>query len=469
MLKKYYLILIFLVITFGAKAEGYRISVQWKGLEDSTIILAHYYNSQIYADDTIQLNSNGEGAFTGDKPLQQGLYVLYFNASNFFDFILGSDQNFEMKTSTGDLLGNLSFLGSQENSDFLNYQRTLSQKMTEKKALTDQLKSQDPEVKKNAQSKASELDKQVKQFIDQEIEKNPKNMYGLFLRLTEQLIVPEPPYEKTTPKYDSLAWIYTYNYRRDHFFDKLDFTDERMLFTQVLKPRLDSYFNEILFPNPDSIIGQAKKILKAAEPNPITFQYFTQYLLNNSSQSKYMGMDAVFLFIADNVYLNGKATWADSTVLRDIAQEAYLTRPNIIGNVAPDLTMENINGDYESIHLSSADFTILVFYEYDCGHCKEDIPKLYNDVYLNFLNYNIDVYAVCMNDNKAKWQEFVEKNQMEGWHHLWDPDHASKFRWKYNIKTTPTIYLLDREKKIVAKRIDNDNLSKFLNTLLKEN
>ena len=131
--------------------------------------------------------------------------------------------------------------------------------------------------------------------------------------------------------------------------------------------------------------------------------------------------------------------------------------------------MEDLNGDYESLHLSQADYTIIVFYEYDCGHCKKEVPELYNDVYMKFLDYNIEVYAVCMNDNREKWKEFVENNGLEGWHHLWDPNNQSLYRYKYNVKTTPTVYLLDKNKKIVAKRLDNANLSKLLSVLLKEN
>jgi peroxiredoxin len=130
--------------------------------------------------------------------------------------------------------------------------------------------------------------------------------------------------------------------------------------------------------------------------------------------------------------------------------------------------MENIDGEMESLYLSQGEFTILVFYEYDCGHCKKDIPALYNEVYLPLIQHNIDVFAICMNDDHSKWEAFVTDNELAGWHHVWDPSHHSLFRFKYNVKSSPTIYLLDRDKKIVAKRLDNANLSKLLKVLLKE-
>ena len=470
MLKKFLYAIVLFVITFGAYAsEGYRILVNWKGLKDSTILLAHYYDAQIYVNDTLKLDENAEGTFSGDEPLQQGLYALYQSGSNYFDFLVGADQTFSISTEQGDVLKNLRISGAKESEEFLNYQLLLKQKSKEKNDLSVSLKSKDETEKKNAQKKVQEIDKEVQDFVESEIKRTPNTMYGVFLRTANQLVVPEPPFDKSAEKYDSLAWFYNYNYRRDHFLDGLNFTDERMMFTPVLKPKLDAYFKNVLIQSPDTIIRQAKKLLKEAEPNPKMYQYVTQYLINTASQSKIMGMDAVFVAVADEVYLKGKATWADSTTLQKIAEEAFLTRPNLIGKTAPDFTMEDLNGDYESLHLSQADYTIIVFYEYDCGHCKKEVPELYNDVYMKFLDYNIEVYAVCMNDNREKWKEFVENNGLEGWHHLWDPNNQSLYRYKYNVKTTPTVYLLDKNKKIVAKRLDNANLSKLLSVLLKEN
>ncbi|MFA9389795.1 MAG: redoxin domain-containing protein [Prolixibacteraceae bacterium] len=466
--KKLLYTLLFTAITFSLKAEGYRISVKWEGLADSSIFLAHYYENNIFVNDTIQLNAKGEGIFSQSEPWQQGLYLLYQSGSNYFDFLLGSDQNFSITTTQKDVFGQLKISGAIESEDFLNYQRVLKNKSQEKNALSQTLKSENNSERDEALKKLETIDQEMKTFMEKEMKKSPSTMYNAFLTTANQIEVPDPPFDKNLPKYDSLAWFYVYNYRRDHFLEAIDFSDERIMFTPVLKPKLDTYFNKILIQSPDSIIPQAKLILKRAEPNLKMFQYVTQYLLNNSIQSKIMGMDAVFVAIADEVYLKGKATWADSTTLAKIAEEAYLSRPNLIGKQAPDFAMENLSGEYENLYLSQGDYTILVFYEYDCGHCKKEIPALYNDVYLKLLDHNIEVYAICGNDNHEKWEQFVSEANLEGWHHLWDPTNQSLYRFKYNVKTTPTMYLLDKDKKIIAKKLDNTNLSKLLEVLLKE-
>lgn len=460
---------IFLImITFNLKAEGYRINIQWQGMNDSTIFLAHYYDSKVFINDTLQLDTEGKATVMADTLLPEGLYMLYQSQHNYFDFLLGSDQSLSIKTNQDNIFEHLDISGAEESEQFLTFQKVLKNNTDQKKALIEKTKSSDQGEAQKAREALNELDKSMIHYMENEIRNAGKTMYGAFINASNQIIIPDPPVAKDHPKYDSIAWFHSYFYQRDHFLENIDFTDDRLIYTPLLKPKMDRYFNNILLQSPDSIIPQALKTIRKAEPNKNMYRYVTQYLINNSAQSKIMGMDAVFVAIADEVYLKGKAFWADSLQTRKIAEEAYLSRPNLIGKQAPELVMENIEGEEESLYNSQAEFTILAFYEYDCGHCKKDIPALYNDVYLKNIDKNIDVYLVCMNDNKEKWQKFVEENELVGWHHLWDPLHHSKFRFKYNVKTAPTIYLLDQDMKIVAKRLDNTSLSKLLNVLFQE-
>lgn len=458
-----------ILITFNLKAEGYRILVKWEGLPDSTIFLAHYYDASIYIDDTLKLDATGSGVFEGPEKLHEGLYMLYQSGNNFFDFLLGNDQSLNIQTHQAHVFDHLSISGALDSERFLRYQKMLKSKQEEKNKLSTQLNSAGNDEKLALRNRIDAIDQEMFSFMESEMKEAGQSMYGVFLRTANQILVPDPPYELTHPKYDSLAWFHNYNYRRDHYLDGIDFTDDRILYTPMLKTKLDNYFNKILIQSPDSLIPQVQKVLKASEPNEKMYQYTTQFLLNNSMQSKIMGMDAVFVSIADEVYLKGKASWADSTTLQKIAEEAYLTRPNLIGKKAPDFTMENIEGEMENLYLSQGEYSILVFYEYDCGHCKKEVPALYNDVYLPLIAHNIEVFAVCMNDDHEKWKKFVDEHELAGWHHVWDPGHQSLFRFKYNIKSSPTIYLLDKDKKIIAKRLDYTNLSKLLKVLLKEN
>ncbi len=460
------LIISLILISFSIKAEGYKIRVTWEGLSDTTLLLAHYYDSNLYVNDTTELDKNGQGVFEGDSLLSQGLYALYIGGNTFIDILIGDEQNIEIKTNNENTIDNLSIKGSEDSKNFAQYQKYLKQQTENKNQINEQLKNASEDEKEIYTQKLEDLDKEIEVYMNKIVSLPGNSMFKLFVTAANPVKMPAPSVSPDHPKYDSIAWFEGYFYRRDHFLDPLDLSDERILNTPFVKPKLETYFNKILIQSPDSIIPQALKIIREAESNQKNYQYVSQFLLNNSLSSKIMGMDKVFVAIADEVYLSGKASWADSTTMKKIAEEVFLTRPNLIGNKAPELVMQNINGEYVSLHELPASYTILIFYEYDCGHCKRDIPNLYKNIFLKYIDKNVDVYAVCMNDNKEKWEEFINNNEMTGWHNMWDPGHETLYRYKYNTRITPLIYLIDMDKKIIAKRIDQDNLSKLLDTLL---
>ncbi|MDA3880486.1 MAG: DUF5106 domain-containing protein [Prolixibacteraceae bacterium] len=467
---KHILISIILVFTLSIlKGNASTIELRWKGMNDSTIYLAHYFDTNIYVNDTITLNSRGEGVFKSDSLYDEGLYLIYQSANNYFDFLIGENQNIKIEATYPVSIVEIHIEGAEVSSKFAQYQKLIKEKSEQKRILSETLKSSNSNAEREeVQSTIQSLDEEIKTFMASEIANNANNMYGVFLKAANSIVPPEPDVDKSHPKFDSIAWFQRYNYNRDHYLDGIDFSDERILKTPLLHSKLNTYFNQILIQTPDSIIPQMKNVLHKAEQTPKMYRYVSQFLLNNSTQSKIMGMDAVFVAIADEVYLSGKAFWAEQETLKKIAEEAYLARPNLIGNNAPELVMEDLNGEYKSLHEIQADYTILVFYEYDCGHCKRDIPNLYNDVFLKYIDKNIEVFAVMMNDDKKKWSEFVDEKEITGWYNVWDPDHSTKFRYKYNVKMTPLIYLLDKDKKIVAKKIDRENLIRLIDSLLKE-
>lgn len=469
MRKKITYTILFISLTFSLKAEGFRILVNWEGLSDTTIMLAHYYDSKIYINDTLQLDQSGQTSASADTLLPQGLYMLYLNGESHFDFLLGEDQTLSISTNQNNIFDNLKIKGAIESEKFLNYQKILKAKGKEKSLLYEKTKSENKDSAAIAKKRIEELDNSLLEYINNKIKNEGNTMYKVFLKASTPITVPEPPVEKTNPKYDSIAWNFAYTYNINHFLDGIDFTDERIIYTPLLKSKLDQYFNHIILPIPDSIIPQALKYIHKAEPCLKMYQYISQFLFNNSVQSKIMGMDKVMVAIADEVYLNHKAFWIDDETYRKIAEEVYLTRPNLIGNQAPDIIMKNIDGQEENIYDSQGKYTILVFYEYDCGHCKKDIPAMYDNVYMKYIDEGIEVYAICMNNDKEKWKTFVEEKELAGWHHLWDPENTSKYRYKYYVKTTPIMYLLDKDKKIIAKRIDNESLSKLLESFININ
>ena len=149
-----------------------------------------------------------------------------------------------------------------------------------------------------------------------------------------------------------------------------------------------------------------------------------------------------------------------------ITEKVRVTRPNLIGNLAPELRLPDSEGMYYSLHQMNSKYTILLFWEPNCSHCKKTVPQLYKDLYLLFKDKGVDIYAVCTQNKKDDWMKAISEYKINDWTNVWDPSVTSNFRSLYDIYSTPVIYILDSTKHIIAKRLDVESAVKFLNHLM---
>jgi alkyl hydroperoxide reductase subunit AhpC len=129
--------------------------------------------------------------------------------------------------------------------------------------------------------------------------------------------------------------------------------------------------------------------------------------------------------------------------------------------VLADTTLKKFYG----LHDVKAKYTILTFWDPDCGHCKKEIPKLYES-YEKLKSFGAEVYAVATMpvEEVNKWTDFINQNKLN-WINVADPYHRSNFRFEYDIQSTPQIYVLDQDKKILAKRIAAEQVEDFVHHL----
>jgi peroxiredoxin len=175
-----------------------------------------------------------------------------------------------------------------------------------------------------------------------------------------------------------------------------------------------------------------------------------------------MGMDALFVDIARKYYLSGEAFWATEESLDKIRENVLFAEHNLIGKTAPDLTLESFDGEYVNLHQINAKYTLVVIYEPNCSHCNVFVPELYSEVYQLFKDKGLEVFAIYSMDNKAEWAEFLTEHNMFDWINVWDEHHVSRFKILYDGRKTPGLYLLDENKKIVAKKMTVEQVKQFM-------
>jgi peroxiredoxin len=179
-----------------------------------------------------------------------------------------------------------------------------------------------------------------------------------------------------------------------------------------------------------------------------------------------MGMDALFVDLARSYYLSGQAFWATDESIKKIRENVAFAEHNLIGKTAPDLTLENIDGEFVNLHKIKSKTTIVLIYEPDCSHCKVFVPQFHNDVYQKFKDKGLAVYAIYSMADKEEWSEFLIKHNLYDWINVWDETHISQFKILYDARKTPAVYILDENKKIIAKGLSVEQIGDLMKTIL---
>jgi peroxiredoxin len=450
----------------NGNSQNLQIDIKLENVSDSSAYLAHYLDGRIFADDTTKL-VNGVGLFQKDSLLDQGIYVVYLPSKKYFDLLLGDDQEFSIHSDSKEFVNNLKISGSKESEAFADFQKFMKAKNENSKKLQAQYKDKANDEKAQAEYKElfKKADIEVKAYIKSLNEKFPAPSFvSAFANFT---LSPEAPdFNKSIaadfPDRDKEIKLRNYLWTKDSYLSSLNPADDRYLRTPVLKNKLSFFYEKILIQQRDSIVKESIKLIEQARSNKKCFQYYTQYALNYAIKSKIMGVDAAFVDLARRYYLSGQATWADSTLMASIKERVIKLQYNLLDMKAQDLALETIDGEFVTLHEVEADYTVLYFFETDCGHCKKVTPRLKPEILDAYKDLNIQVMAVYTQQEKELWQKYIEDNELYDFINCYDPSYKTNFRIFYDVYSTPTIYLLDKDKKIVAKRLDIDNLKGFL-------
>jgi len=441
--------------------DAYEIKVKIKNYKGEVCYLGYPYGDKKYLADTAQKNDQGVFVFSGTKPLDGGLYFIYAAppASIYFDLVV-AEPKFSLETDTLDYIGNMKSSGSLENELFFGFQSFMRDKQKQATDLSEKLKTTTDQAEKDKiTAQLSTLDTEVKTYRDELIQKNPGSFAAKFIKSTIVVEVPESPKGDDGKDIDP---NFGYKYYKEHYFDYMDFSDAKMLRTPNFYQKVDDYLEKMTVKHPDSIISSAHIIIEKSRADKEVFRYCVVNITYKYETSNIMGMDAVFVDLAENYYLSGDAFWADSTLIAKITDRVDRIKPNLIGNPAPKLILLDTLMRPVNLMNIKAPYTVLYFYDHDCGHCKKKTPEL-RDLYEQKLkSMGVVVVAADIRKEVDEWKKYIREQKLH-FINLADPELHSNFRYEYNIETTPQLYILDENKKIIAKKLDVEQIEEFIN------
>jgi thiol-disulfide isomerase/thioredoxin len=456
------LLSLFSILSIAQIKKGYEISFNINGLSDSTVYLAYHLGDKQYIKDSVKLEKSGHGMFSGKESLPEGIYMIVLPGRKYFEILVSDDQFFSLTCSYADYFKTLKFSGSDENSSFIDYQKKWVKMQDEAGALNTRF--QNNRSNNDSTRILSELRKNkeenMKGYLHEVINSNKGSLLAMLVKAILPVEVPPVVLPPNTTNPDSVRWFRAYLYNKDHFFDNIDLTDERLLRTPILQAKLNMFFTNVVIQLADSLNREIDKIISKCSSNYKIFQFVSVYLFNHFRESEIMGHDAVMVKLADDIYLSGKADWTTQEWRDNLKKEVDRIRPNLIGQKAHDLVMDSFTGVFVSLYDITKDFTILYFWEPDCGHCQESTPKL-KAYYDKAKNEGVEIFAVCTQADKVKWEKYIRDNNLI-WINGWDPRRVTNFDYYYNVQSTPSVYILDKNKVIIAKKLPIESVGSFI-------
>lgn len=470
---KYFLSLVTgLVLFMSASAkDGYQVKVKFSDANDTLVYLCHYFGkaSTVFKDDSARLNNKGEATFKSTQPITGGLYLILFaDKSTSVEFVLLNGDNFTFELAKSNIYQSAKFTGSTENTNFYDYQKFLAKYGAEYQKIESELalcksKVDSSKVYEKLKKKGEELSSYRESFVANHPSSFLTKLFNAIYEPNIPTVLPILPDGTKDSSYPRI-------YYKSHYWDRYDFKDDRLIYTPIYERKLEDYMTKLVIPTPDSVELECDMLLNKAKGYPETFKYTLWYLTRWAETSKVMGLDEAFVYLVENYYMKGVATWVDSAQLAKYEDRARKIAPNMIGQPAMDMRMVD-STDQQVVPLSSvkAKYTILIFWSPTCGHCKTEMPK-FDSLYRAVLKkYDVKIYAVEAEDEDAKWKDYIRDNNLQtGWIHVHDPKHVTNFRAFYDVYSTPTVYLLDENKIIRGKRIDHKNIVGLIEWLEKK-
>ncbi|MEZ4957579.1 MAG: DUF5106 domain-containing protein [Saprospiraceae bacterium] len=459
----------FFLVSFLMPAQdaGYQIEVEIAEYSGDTVFLGYRRGEKVYSRDTVAINKEGKFVFQGENELQPGIYLILLPPDNkFFDFVVTrGDQHFSVSTKAPEFFKNQKFKGSEENRLLYDYQVFMNEQVQLAKKIDEEIAAAtDEKKKKKLEKQKADVTEGVKAYQGDIMKKHPTSYVAKLVAAFKEPDIPEAPLKEDGTKDERFA----FRYYKAHYWDGFDLSDDIFVNTPFLLQKIDRYINDLTQQSPDSLIEAVDYILERAEKNKTVFQIVLPHLTNKYYKPEIMGLDKVFVHIADKYYATGKADWVSEENRKKITDDAYMNNLVLLGRPAPDVKVQLYDPEKEEFTTElmspydvDAEFTLVFLWKPGCGHCKAMTDKL-KPFYEEWKDKGVEVFSIS-SANHADLEKAIKdiKAKEMPWIITADPYSRARAMINYYGTSLPRLYVLDKDKKIIANRIGVEQLPKI--------
>ena len=236
--------------------------------------------------------------------------------------------------------------------------------------------------------------------------------------------------------------------------------------------RLGEYFEALKYESIEVQKAECDFLIETANSQEVR-DFIAQTIYDHYMASKIMGAEAVAVHLTDTWFIPKKVSFRDDSELFAARIFAEFNRQSLVGNKAPELEMETIDGEKRNLFGEEGNgrFKLLFFYDTDCVNCRLESIMLRN--ILETEDFPVDLYAVYVGDNRESWSAYAAErltleDGMASVVHLWDPSVDSDFQRKYGVLQTPRLFIISPDGTILGRGLDSQAVEQMLNTIFDE-
>lgn len=426
-------LLILLTILCGSYLYALDITVRPPAGVDK-LYIAHYFLDGIRVVDSL-IFKDSEQIWSADNQ-KEGIYFLTEGSqAPRFDFLLGHDQTFSITLNSFGVKS-ASIEGATSSVSFLAYQQYVD----------------------NKQLSANEHTAFLNNILSQTSDSD-------FLYLVAKALTPVKRYEQLPIMMQSGSIV---DYNVSHYWDNVDLLDERINRTPFIIAYYDRYLKYTIPAQPEYMVHKLIPFFESIKQNTAFFEHAISKTLSFAVEDKIMGIDLLGYQLISKYYLSG-AFGSLPPKQKDMLEDYVKHTKNcLLGNVAKEIRLTSWlqeEGEVSLLNIASP-YVLVVFWEPDCEYCKEIIPHLRDDIYQKYANRGLSIFAVNTQREYEVWQSYILDNQLTDWTHGYLPVGTTNFMTDYGVQGTPYMFLLDTDKRILAKNVKLEFLDQMLTQLL---
>ncbi len=480
---------LFLLLVIPALSNGQPLKFTLNGLGTDTVYLAYYFGPKLYYGDTC-IAKAGVCLFDGSKH-QGGLMAVVTKKGQWFDFVHDGEEIDMKADSLNNLTATMQVRKSINNQVFYDYIRYMKKHRDLMAPLNKEMETVRDGSKRQEELRSllKSHDDSVVAYQKRLIVQNEGRFISQMVKMSMDIELPDPPKDANGVITDS---NFVFQYYQNHYWDNFNLKDARISRTPIYHQKLDKYFStKGVMQVPDTIFKYAQILLSKmdwVDKNNKVFQYTVHHITNKYESSNIMGMDRVFVLMAWNYYCepNAHANWISKEIKDKICERAEKLGRTMIGEYAPVVILtDTTQKKWINTANIDAEYTILYFWDPNCGHCKKVTPKLQTLYERKFKERNIEVVAVAKatGDDFEKWKKFIVENNltfmnigltrdiydqaMEDPRPLLEKTTLQSLNYSdtWDIFSTPRVFVLDKNKIIRFKQLSMSQLEDIMDKI----